>query len=234
MSIAICEDETYMLEELKAQAGRFLLHSGHAGVVRCFTSGEQLVWSRERFDIVLMDIKLAGMSGMDAVQALRGHGKDSAVVFVTSCADEVYRAFDVDAVHYLLKPVEDDRLFHALDKAVERSGFRDSRGIAVPAGGTVQRVALRHILYCEAMDHKLYLNTAEGVVEYSGRLDTLESQLDDRFYRCHRSYVVNMHHVHARESGFAVLNGGDRVPISRRRLREFTARMLENIRSEVL
>lgn len=200
----------------------------------CFTSGEELVYSNKYFDIIVMDIKMNGINGMEAVRLLRSKGKNSQVIFVTFSKEYVFEAFDVDAIHYLLKPVTDEDLFLALDKAIGKTEQKDSQTITISKGSTIQIIPIRDILFCEAVDHKIYINTTRGKIDYYGKMDTLQKQLDNRFFRCHRSYIVNMNFVSGKEQDSIRMTNGEKVLVSRRKRQAFTQQLLAFIRNEVL
>lgn len=231
--IAICDDECHMLKHLKLKMNRYLHDLQLDARICCFSSGISLLCSNEHFDIVIMDIKMAGMDGMESVRRLRAKGDNCQVIFVTSSRDHVFQAFDVDAVHYLMKPVDDKDLFHAMDKAVKRCGQVDNQTLKITKGSTIQVIPHRDIMYCEAVDHKIYICTTTEKAYYYMKLDDLQKQLDDRFFRCHRSYLVNMHYVSGKEEDAAIMVNGDRILISRRRQQLFSQRLLSFIRSEV-
>lgn len=170
------------------------------------------------------------MNGLEAAKQLSG----SRIIIITSYREYAVDAFEVDAVHYLLKPVTEERLYQAMDRAVNRSGQADDRSLALVKSGNTHILPIRDILYCEVFDHRVCIHTAGDDYEYSGTLDTLEKKLDGRFFRCHRSYLINMSCVAAQEKGTAVVSNGDRILISRRKQSEFMQRLLDHLKNEVI
>lgn len=234
LTIAICDDEHYMRNNLKTRIDEYLNQLKTDAQISCFSSGIPLLCSDRTFDIVIMDIKMNGIDGMESVRRLRAKGSSSQVIFVTSSKEHVFQAFDVDAVHYLVKPVSDKDLFHALDKAIKRCEQVGAQTITVAKGTSVQIIPFRDILYCEAIDHKIYICTTNGKVDYYSQLDALQKQLDERFFRCHRSYLVNMNCVAGKEGDIAIMVNGDKILVSRRKQQQFSQQLLSFIRSEVL
>ena len=229
--IAICEDETYLLEELRKKAETYLKTRHYPAEIRTFTSGEDLLKEQRPFDLILLDLVLPGINGLETAKRL---SSKSRIIFITSYREYAVDAFEVEAVHYLLKPVTDERLYQAMDRALNRSKQEDDRTMALIKSGSTHILPIRDILYCEVFDHRVCIHTAQGNYEYSGTLDMLEGKLDGRFFRCHRSYLINMSHVVGQEKGTALVSNGNRVLISRRKQAEFMQRLLHNLKNEVI
>lgn len=229
--IAICEDETYLLEELRKKAEAYLKTRHYPAEIRTFTSGEDLLKEQRPFDLILLDLVLPGINGLETAKRL---SSKSRIIFITSYREYAVDAFEVEAVHYLLKPVTDERLYQAMDRALNRSKQEDDRTLALIKSGSTHILPIRDILYCEVFDHRVCIHTAQGNYEYSGTLDMLEGKLDGRFFRCHRSYLINMSHVVGQEKGTALISNGNRVLISRRKQAEFMQRLLHNLKNEVI
>lgn len=229
--IAICEDETYLLEELRKKAEAYLKTRHYPAEIRTFTSGEDLLKEQRSFDLILLDLVLPGINGLETAKRL---SSKSRIIFITSYREYAVDAFEVEAVHYLLKPVTDERLYQAMDRALNRSKLEDDSTLALIKSGSTHILPIRDILYCEVFDHRVCIHTAQGNYEYSGTLDMLEGKLDGRFFRCHRSYLINMSHVVGQEKGTALVSNGNRVLISRRKQAEFMQRLLHNLKNEVI
>lgn len=230
-SIAICEDENYLLEELHKKAETYLKARHLPAEIHTFTTGEDLLEEQCPFDLILLDMVLPGMNGLEAAKRL---SRKAPIIFITSYREYAVDAFEVEAVHYLLKPVTDDRLYQAMDRALDRSGQADARTLALKESGKTHILPIRDILYCEVFDHRVCIHTAQDNYEYSGTLGMLGKELDGRFFRCHRSYLINMSCVVAQEKGTAIVSNGSRVLISRRKQSEFMQRLLDYLKNEVI
>jgi DNA-binding LytR/AlgR family response regulator len=108
----------------------------------------------------------------------------------------------------------------------------DKRTLTLVKGGKTQLIFIRDILYCEVFDHRVQIHTVQKTYDYSGALDMLEAKLDERFFRCHRSFVVNMSCVAGQEKGTAILTNGERILISRRKQTQFMRKLLNFIKSQ--
>lgn len=230
-SLAICEDDSYMLEKLKQMAERYVQGNGLKTSIRTFTSGEELMRDPGDFDVLLLDLKLPGIDG---VEVARRFGGRNSIIFVTAYREYALDAFEVGAVHYLVKPVTDQQLFPALDRARERLGKPGREALTFLKNGVLERIPADEIAYCEVFGHQVCIHTKDGSYEYPGTLDGLEGKLGGRFFRCHRSFLVNMDYVIRQEKGTAVLAGGEKVMVSRRRQQEFMQRLLAFFKDEVI
>lgn len=234
ITVSICEDETFFVSELRKLLDDYCGLKEFRFSISTFSNGEKLLLSSQMPDIVLMDIKLPGSDGMEIVQRLRRLGGGCQVIFITAYQKYVFQAFDLDAVHYILKPVTAEKLFPALDKAIKRLSSDNGKTIFVSNGTSASRIPLKDILYCDALDHRITVHTLAGTFQFFGSLDAVQEQLDDRFFRSHRSYLVNMDHVIEKQAGFAIVNGGDKILIARRKQKEFTRRLLEICRKGLI
>ena len=185
----------------------------------------------ERCDVLFLDISMPKTSGMQLAEALHKLKNPPAVVFVTAYSEYALEAFEVDAVDYLMKPVETDRLQHALDKVEARTkpsvGSHSSvERIPVEKGGRKVLIPVDQIRYIEAKDDYscIYTDTDRYLSTIS--LAKLEAKLTEHgFFRVHRGYIVNLAYVEDVEtisSGILQLgiNGveGKKISVSRRRV----------------
>lgn len=231
LTIAICEDEKYILEELEKKVKKYIKRNQLDAVIQTYLSGEELLEKTDSFDIVLMDMKLPGISGLEAAKRL---SKRSCIIFITSYGEYALDAFNLDAVHYLLKPVTEEGLHSALDRAADRLKRGGGKVLTLVKAGNTKIIPIQDILYCEVFNHQVCIHTAQDIFDYPGSLDMLDKELDERFFRCHRSFIVNMSCVAGRENKMAVLSNGDRIFIARRKQSEFMQRLLTLFKKEVI
>lgn len=228
LTIAICEDEPAAARQLNALISHFCRQRHLDYTVSAFSSGEALLLARPEPDIVFMDIKLPGENGMTTARRLRQGGFRGALLFLTAYPRYVFGAFDLEAVHYLLKPVRAETLFPALDRAVSWVSARRAPAILLHRENQLVKTAIPDIFYCETQGRQVLVHTRAEQLVYSGTLDSLEPQLGPSFFRCHRSYLVNLDAVIGQQGELALLPGGGQALISRRKRREFGQRLLES------
>ena len=154
LRIALCEDAPYFAAKLTALVQDYLDQRGLQAQLRHYADGESLLREGRQADLFLLDIKLPGADGMTAAAQLRTDGITAPLLFLTAYPQYVFRAFDLDAVHYLLKPVTPETLFPVLDKALDRLTAVQRPALWVRRRGRKMRLSYRDILYCEALDRK--------------------------------------------------------------------------------
>lgn len=234
LTTAICDDDSYMLSTIKKGLIHYLKTHGIPAVISEFSSGEALLNDCHDFDIILLDMKLPGKNGIEVAKQLHNDNKNSQVIFITSYQEYAFDAFRVDAVHYLIKPVSDQDLFHALDKAIQWISQNDCKALTIFKGSSSQIIFIRDILYCESIDHKIFIHTTSGSYDFFGTLGALEKELDQRFFRCHKSYLINMNYVISKKHDTATVLGGGQVFVSRRKQQEFNKKLIQYFRRKVL
>ena len=232
LKIAVCDDEPFMCEMLKEKIGEYLREGSKEFKIFCYPNGESLPVSGG-FDIVLLDVQMPGISGMELAKRLRENGNSCAVIFVTVLKEPVFDAFEVDAVDYLCKPVDSVRLKRALERAIRRTEEQKGKTLLIQTMNRHQSVKLDSILYCEVFNRKILLHTQQGVIEYYSRLSDVANQLDSRFAKCHRSYLVNLDYLSECSKGQIILTNGERIPVSKARWQAFMSQMLHYMKNEV-
>ena len=218
MRIAICDDEKRICAILAEKVGKICPDVE----IMTYTSGEDLLNADELPDILLLDIRMPGMSGMDVAKTLRDRDWRKILIFITGEENQVFNSFDLHAFHFLVKPVADEKLKEVIDNAVkelERSvpvTQKQEKYIDIQSGTSHIRVNLSQLMYAEVYDRKTILHMKNENIEYYGQLSALECLVGKDFYRVHRSYLVNMKYVERYDRSSVTLQGGDNIPIAGR------------------
>lgn len=228
ITFAICDDEPLMAQELARHlAGYMEEHSITACSVSCFSSGRALLESGGGFDVIFLDIQMEPPDGMETARLLRQRGDHSLLVFVTVLKELVFDAFQVEAYDYLLKPLDSVHFKRTMDRVLRTLEQGTAEDIVIQRGTGCEVVPLSDLVYCEVLGRKVYLHKRDGtVIDYYDKLEDLARRVDGRFFKCHRSYLVNLNYVRGRRDGQVMLSQGDRIPVSRLRERELTQALL--------
>lgn len=218
--IAVCEDEQILLEQLTGHIKNILNKHSVIFSIEAYTNGNVLL-SRGTFDIVFLDIAMKPLNGLTLAKKLRARGDESKLIFITAHQQYAIDAYDVQAFHYLVKPVDMNKLEAVLLQLCSSLKDEYKHAIAIRQGTSVIRVPFEQILYLEVINRKIYLHKKEESFPFYGKLDELEPALPDTFFRCHRSYIVNFDHVQHYKKEEIWLDNEHAVPLSRRRYQAF-------------
>ena len=228
LRIAICDDEPLVSDEMTALLADYMAGKPHiAYQLSRFADGPSLLAEVGGFDLIFLDIRMGPPDGMETARRLRKQDRRSLLIFVTALEEYVFDAFDVDACGYLVKPLDPSRFRRTMDRAMEALERRAGQSLLVQRGSVCEKIPLSEIVYCEVQGRKLYIHQSDGAVcDYYGRLEALEKQVDGRFFKSHRSYLVNLDYVRGCREGLVLLPQGEGIPLSRLREREFTQSLL--------
>lgn len=230
--VAVCDDEEYMADAIRQMAVNFFRSKNREISVCLFSSGEELLASDQKIDILFLDIRMKTMDGLEAAGELRRRGWGGYLIFTTVLREMVFQSFAAGPFDYLVKPIETDCFSRTMERLLASMDGGKGVNLLIQRGMESRIVDLDKIVYCEVIDRKIYLHLRTGeVVDYYDRIDRLETKLDQRFYRCHRSYLINLQYLKSYQKGIAVLESGRgeffEVPISRLKNREFAQVVLQ-------
>lgn len=187
-----------------------------------------------RFDIVLMDVCLPGIDGMEAARRLRQADQKAVLIFMTGMAQYAADSYEVGAQDYLVKPARYEDFARKLGRALDRCR-RESAFLLVQQQSGVQRLLLQSILYLEVQGHRLSFHTGGQVVTGTGTLAEAEAKLKDKgFLRCNKGFLVNARYIQAVQGLDLILTNGETLPISRPRKKAFMSELAEAMRNGMM
>ncbi len=217
--IAICDDEPIICNLLKELVKKWAKKNNIKVKIQTFSSAESFLFTYEEdkgFDILLLDIEMSGMNGVDLAQIIREQNKSIQIVFITGYMDYISQGYDVEALNYLLKPVNEEKLFEVLDKAIERISVSE-KVIYIESNGEMIQLPLHSILYAEVDRNYITIHTLEGKYTRKQTLTDLEDELDEGFFRVGRSFLINLMYIKRTSKTEVELKNGDIVPLARGR-----------------
>ena len=216
--IAICDDEAeqrkYLLDIVMAWARK----SHHLVEIKQYVKAESFLFDYEEekdFDILLLDIEMSEVTGIELAKVVRKDNLAVQIIFVTGFYEYFSDGFDVSALHYLIKPVDERKLCPVLDKAVQNLAYRQ-RSVLVTTSDADVKVLLADILYVEAENVYVVVHTKRGNYRTRMSLAKFIEQLDETFFKVHRSFVVGLKYVKKITKTEITMVNGDIVPISRK------------------
>jgi two-component system response regulator AlgR len=233
MKVLIVDDEKPARDRLRRLLGGI---DGYS-VVHEALNGNEAVEATEQYqpDIVLMDIRMPGMDGLEAAMHISHQDTPPAIIFTTAFSDHALEAFESHAIDYLLKPVKQDRLQQALDSCsrLNRTQVQDKlesfsenevrNHICARVRGNLVLIALEDIYYFHAEQKYVTVRHADGEVLIEEPLKALEQEFSDHFFRIHRNALVRLDKIAGMKNNseghqifFAEID--DKLEISRRHL----------------
>ncbi len=212
--IAVCDDDPAQGEYIKNLVTTWATTADVPVTITVFHSAQAVLFAgcREQ-DIFLLDIDMPGQNGMELAKIIRTENRNAVIVFITGYADYIAEGYDVSALHYLMKPVNKDKLFAVLDKIPDVLGKQDTCLLLETAGET-HRLPLREIRFIEVRGNYVTVHAKEDIT-VKKTLSELETQLDERFTRTGRSFVVNLSYIRKVTKTDVVLSSDECVPLSR-------------------
>jgi DNA-binding LytR/AlgR family response regulator len=230
--IAICDDEKHMADHIKEMVSDFFHKKNREISIRTFLSGEDLLSHDGQIDILFLDIQMKGMDGMETARKLRASKFQGFLIFITVLKEMVFQSFEVQAYDYLVKPLDEKQFEKSMERLYVSMQNVGEDSLLVQRGYEGRVIREDEIVFCEVIDRKIYLNLASGeVVDYYERIENLETKLGSHFFRCHRSYLINLKHLKGYKNGTACMDSSKEVPVSRLRSKEFSGVVLQYMKN---
>ena len=234
LKIAICDDEQNQIEYLTSIVASWSVHEGHNCEICTFPSAEAFLFEYEEnkvYDILLLDIEMAKMNGIDLAKKVREENSRVQIVFITGYPDFMSEGFEVVALHYLMKPVKREKLFSVLDRAVENLGHKEESLVLETENG-ILRVNFSKIMLAEAKGHDTILTLTSGNETAKIGINDLEKKLDTSFVRSHRSYLVGLRHISRITKTDVIMDNGEMIPLSRRMYAQVNQKFIDFYKGE--
>lgn len=216
--IALVEDDKVYRQELVQYLHRYEEESGEKFNITVFTDGDEIVEDYAcDFDIILMDIVMKYLNGMDAAERIREQDSEVVIIFITNTPQYAMKGYTVDALDYVLKPVSYFSFSQRIDRALARMKRRKKNYISISYKAGVKKLDVSRITYVEVRDHDLIFHTPEKEYLSKGSLTDMEQTLEQfHFFRCNKCYLVNLEYVEGVQNN-DILVAGDLVQVSRAR-----------------
>ena len=226
IKVAICDDEknirSYLASLIRGQKAECEITE--------YASAEEYLSSGMGHDLLFLDIELedsaSGMDGMGMAGQIRGMEqiKQPVIIFVTGYEKYVYDAFEVEALGYLVKPVNEQKFAEVFSRAQDKilsETEQKKKTLLIQYAGANKAIPLDRIYYMESRKHKVVLYTKDGEVEYYAKIGELEEELQGQFFRIHKGYLVNLSCVDEYSRTEIMLANGDKLPLSKYKYEDF-------------
>ena len=234
MKIAIVDDEKREQEIIAKYIGEWAEVKKELVEFFYFDSSEGFLFSWEDdkdYALLVLDIEMGKISGLELAKKIRLEDTRIPIIFVTGYDEYMQYGYDVSALHYLIKPVNKDKLFQALGRLSEKEETVQS--LIVNSENGVRRIQMNHILYVEADGHGSIMHTADEVIRLKESFGEIEKQVLSfgEAVKCYRAYLVNLRFVSAIQNSILILDNGENLPISRSRMKNVQREFLRYYRN---
>lgn len=232
--LAIVEDEMLYVQQLTEYLERYQKESGQQIKITRFSDGDGIVEGyKGDYDIILMDIQMRFMDGMSAAEQIRRLDQEVIIMFITNMTQYAIRGYEVDALDYMVKPIEYFSFSQKLERAIGRIKKKEQHYISVSTEDGMLKLAVDDIYYVESQGHAMNYHTARGVCVSRGTMKDLEEVLTPYgFFRSGKGFLVNMKYVDGIQENCCVIRG-EKLPISRMKRKPFMDALVQHM-SEVI
>lgn len=234
MNIFICDDQPEFTEEFERLLSEYFTSRNLVYRIFSFTNGLDLLKSEVYPHIIFLDIKMKELSGMDTARQIRKSNTYSKIIFLTAYKQYVFQSFDVDASHYLIKPIAPKKLHAVLDHVTMQLNPPAMKFFTVQSGPDIIHLPYSDILFLEVQNRKITVHTQTENIDFYGKLDSLEKGLPSQFVRCHRSYIANMDFIMRFNKSDLFFTNGEIIPVSKRKYEAFSLAFMKYIQREGL
>ena len=214
MRIAICDDEEMYRVQLKSVLDKILVNAEYE--IETFADGNRLeeAYSEAPYDLVFLDIEMPAVDGITLARRLRARSEKVFIVFLTGHVEYALEGYEVNALRYLTKPVDTDKLKEVIRYVQDKQG--SGRQIIVKEDGEQLLIDIADVMYMESMNQNVRIVTTKGkhVIRYN--IGDFEQQLaGDGFFRIHRGYLVALAKVKKLAKSDVIMEDGTALPVSR-------------------
>ena len=219
LRIAVCDDEVSFISQIRSILSTWQQNTSHF-IVEFFNNGDALLKSHAQspYDIVLLDVVMPMFNGIEVARELREHDTAVKIVFLTSSTEYAVDSYTVKANNYLLKPIDSIKLYQCLDELHNELLNSNQKSICIRCSNAIHKISLSDIEYVEAQNkhtlftlkNKQFLDSIDSLHHHEDKLT-----LSNGFFKCHRSYIVNINHIDTYTTKEIRMRSGYRIPISR-------------------
>lgn len=223
MRLAYCEDEKIQLEYMHTLCEEWAMQMGEPLTYCGYRSAKEMLFENMEnypFDLLMLDIDMEGMSGMELARCIRKTDEAIPIIFLTNRKEYVFEGYEVRALRYLLKPIDKEKLFPILNELCA-AAKQEKNYLIISVAGEHIKLEQKEILYVEANGHYLTIHTLQEAYEIKKPLSELMEEIShttdgrEHFISSHRSFWVNLAHIERVMRTECLLSDGSKIPVSR-------------------
>lgn len=230
--IAFCDDEASVLFEIQKILNRYqtidpeITYTAYQSPIELLADIEKGI----SYDVIFLDVLMPGENGIETAGEIRKYDTEVKIIFLTSSTEFAVQSYAVGAYYYQLKPISEDVFLQLLQSVLAKCKQEQEDSLILRCKNGITRIELHKLEYCEVIHRTIFFHLInKTVLESTGNLDELSRQLtcDGRFLRPHRSYLVNLEHVHSLSFRGITMSCMAQIPIPRGKYNEFKNKYLE-------
>lgn len=236
LKIAICDDILTIAQDMKEKICKHTFEEELE--VDTFTSGSTLYEEtvKKRYEIIFLDIELepekgkAGMNGMELSNKIKNLYPDVVIIFFTGNEGYEMELLNFEPFRFINKPVMEWELIKVINSAIQRVKNWEERFFTYSHNKAKFQVNINKIIYFSSDSPRIDIRSIDGIMTFRGKMDDVEKdvmELTEDFYRVSKSYLVNRNYVKKYTSKEITLETGEKIPVSRRYMKNLITRMLE-------
>lgn len=233
--LVICDDELIIQQQLCQFLERMQTECNEIFDILCFSSGEELLKKMPRdTQILLLDIKMGDLSGMDTARKLREKNKELCIIFITNMTQYALEGYDVHAFGFIKKPIQYEILCRKVQEALQAINSSFGMSLALKDMNQTDIYNTNDILYFEVYGRIVNVVTSIESKEYVVPLKKIENQLAGLgYYRCHKSFLVNCRHVKKISTSTLVMSDDREIALSKYRRNDFLKEFGRYVRGSI-
>ncbi len=215
--IAVCDDIAEEAQYIASIVSRWAEKEKKSVDISVFPSAESFLFrymEEKTFDILLLDIEMPSMNGIELAKRIRCDNNRVEIIFITSHFELSGEGYEVDALHYLIKPIAENKLMEVLSKAVKKLSV-ETLSLVITANSETVKIFETDILYVESFLHYIVIYTKNCEYKLKENISSIAEKLSDVFYRAHRSYLVSLKHIMKISRTEILLDNGTELPLAR-------------------
>lgn len=233
--IVLCDDDLEQLDRIEEWLELYRYEKNphiQYRIIRFQNAEEMLIWFDEEKnlpDLLLLDIFMPGKTGIDAAEELRKDDRHVPIVFLTTSKEHAMSAYEVDAIQYMVKPLEREKFYHVMDISMEVMGKRQEKSIVFKVGNSYRQLMQDEIIYCESERNYQIVHLADEVLKIRITAKEMFERLQkfSQFVRCGTAYIINMNHIVKVDKCEISMDNSSSVFIPKNRGAEFKKKYFE-------
>lgn len=220
MRICYCEDEVAQADFVKKLILELAKKNSIPVQVDLFQSSEEFLFKEEEpYDLLLLDISMGKMNGMELAKKIRQKDSEVVIVFVTSDASFVFEGYEVGAYRYIMKPIKEDKLYELLEFVQNNRSKHKKKYVLLRIEYQTVNLAVDEVIYIEVRGHYIDIHREnQDTITIKSSLAEIMSLMNEEsitFATAHRSFAVNISKIQRIGRTECTLTGGEKIPVSR-------------------